>query len=207
MFQVPVGRGKRFGTDMNPWLDGVAGGWVFSGTTRIQSGDLFDLGNVRVVGMSEDEVQDLFTMRKVAPDVVYFWPEDVINETIKAFSTSATSPTGYGGLGAPSGRYFAPANGPDCIETVANGYGDCGVRSLIVTGPMRFNMDFSLRKNIPFGGKRVFELSIDIFNPFNFVQWSGDTGGSGTLGTTLDAYRPGLPGSQREIQIGTRFTF
>ena len=33
-------------------------------------------------------------------DVVYFWPEDVINETIKAFSTSATSPTGYGGLGA-----------------------------------------------------------------------------------------------------------
>ena len=55
-------------------------------------------------------------------------------------------------------------------------------------------MDFSLRKNIPFGGKRVFELSIDIFNPFNFVQWSGDTGGSGTLGTTLDALPAGPAG-------------
>ena len=208
IFEVPVGRGKRFGTDMNPWLDGLAGGWLFSGTTRIQSGDLFDLGNVRVVGMSIEEAQSLFKMRKVAPDEVYFWPEDVINETIKAWSTSATSPTGYGAMGPPTGRYFAPANSPECLETIANNYGDCGVRTLIVSGPMRFQMDFSLRKNIPFGGKRVFELSIDIFNPFNFVQWSGDTGISNSaFGTTLDGYRPGLPGSQREIQIGTRFTF
>ena len=54
-------------------------------------------------------------------------PQDVIDDTIKAFSVSATSPTGYGALGAPSGRYFAPANGPDCIETISNDYGDCGV--------------------------------------------------------------------------------
>ena len=28
------------------------------------------------------------------------------------------------------------ANGPDCIETIAGGYGDCGIRTLVVTGPM-----------------------------------------------------------------------
>ena len=53
VFQIPVGRGKRFGTDMNPWLDGLAGGWMFSGTARIQSGDMQDMGNIRVVGMTD----------------------------------------------------------------------------------------------------------------------------------------------------------
>ena len=55
-------------------------------------------------------------------------PQDIIDNTVKAFSVSATSATGYGAQGAPSGRYFAPANGPDCIE-VAAGFGDCGLRS------------------------------------------------------------------------------
>ena len=67
-------------------------------------------------------------------------PQDIIDNTVAAFSVSATSPTGYSG-GATDGRYIAPANGPDCIEiaqTAAdNGFGDCGVGSLIVTGPTR----------------------------------------------------------------------
>jgi hypothetical protein len=81
--------------------------------------------------------------------------------------------------------------------------GDCGVRQLIVRGPMRFQMDWSFRKNIPFGGRRMFELSVDIFNPINFVQWGGDLG----LSATLANWQPGLPGSRRTIQIGTRFSF
>ena len=43
-------------------------------------------------------------------------PQDIIDNTVKAFSVSATSASGYGKLGAPTGRYLAPANGPDCIE-------------------------------------------------------------------------------------------
>jgi hypothetical protein len=203
IYQLPIGRGKRYGTDMNPWLDGFAGGWMFTGTFRIQSGDLQDLGNIRVVGMTHDEVRELFQNRFVSPDVVYSWPQDIIDETIKAFSTSATSPTGYGALGPPSGRYFAPASNPGCFETISTDRGDCGVRTLVVRGPHRFQMDWSFRKNIPFGGRRVFELSVDIFNPTNFVQWSGDLG----LSTTLANWQPGLPGSQRRIQIGTRFSF
>jgi hypothetical protein len=188
---------------MSRWLDGFAGGWMFSGTFRVQSGDLLDLGNVRVVGMTIDEVEDLFQNRMVAPDIVYSWPQDIIDETIKAFSTSATSITGYGALGPPSGRYFAPASNPSCFETISTDRGDCGVRSLIVTGPLRFQMDWSFRKSVPLGGKRVFELSVDVFNPFNFVQWSGDIG----LSTTLANWQPGLPTSSRRIQIGSRFTF
>ena len=65
---------------------------------------------------------------------IFILPDDILDNTVKAFSVSATSASGYGALGAPTGRYFAPANGPDCIET-APGYGDCGLRSIIVNGP------------------------------------------------------------------------
>ena len=34
--QIPVGRGKRFGANMNKWLDGAIGSWEFSGAGRVQ---------------------------------------------------------------------------------------------------------------------------------------------------------------------------
>ena len=208
VYEVPVGRGRRFGTDMNALVDGFLGGWEWSGTTRVQSGNLFDLGNVRVVGMSEKDVQDAFSLRKVDNTIVYSWPQDIIDNTIKAYSTSATSPTGYGALGAPSGRYFAPPSNASCFETIAQTYGDCGVRSLIVTGPIQFRMDWSLRKNIALPGKAVFQLSVDLFNVFNFTQWTADTGlDNGNFSTTLADYQSGLPGGPRRMQIGTRITW
>jgi hypothetical protein len=203
VYDLPFGRGKRFGTNINPWVDGVLGGWQWSGTTRIQSGSLFDLGNVRIVGMSEKEARNAFHLRKIDNITAFSWPADIIEQTIKAFSTSATSATGYGALGAPTGRYFAPANGPDCIETIAGGYGDCGVRSFIVTGPNLVNMDMSLRKNINFLRKAQFQISLEVFNVLNRVQWNGDVG----LSTTLANWQPGIPNSSRTMQIGTRFTW
>jgi hypothetical protein len=35
-YDIPVGRGKQVGANMNPWLDGFVGGWTFSGTIRFQ---------------------------------------------------------------------------------------------------------------------------------------------------------------------------
>jgi len=203
VYDVPFGRGKRFGTNMNPWLDAVLGGWTWSGTTRLQSGELLDLGNVRVVGMSQKEASNAFHLRKIDSLVVYSWPQDIIDNTIKAFSTSATSPDGYSALGPPSGRHFAPANGPDCLETIAGGYGQCGVRSFIVTGPPVVNMDMSLRKSINFWRKAQFQISLDVFNVLNRVNWGGDLG----LSTTLSNWQSGLPGSSRTMQLGTRFTW
>jgi hypothetical protein len=202
IYEIPVGRGRRFGRDLNPWLNGFLGGWMYSGTFRIQSGDLEDLGNIRVVGMSDDEVRELFRLRKVNAGLAYSWPQEIIDETMKAFNTSATSPTGYAGE-APSGKYFAPASHPGCFETISSDRGDCGVRNFLLRGPMRFQMDWSVRKSVPMGGRRVFELSVDVFNPLNFTQWGSEIG----LSEDLDDWEVGLPGSSRRIQIGTRFTF
>jgi hypothetical protein len=154
--------------------------------------------------MSEDEVRDLFKLRFENDRVIYAWPQSLIDETIKAFSTSATSPTGYGALGAPSGKYFAPANGPDCIETIADDYGDCGVRSMIVTGPIVANVDLSIRKRVKIVGRVQYEFSLDIFNLFNRVTFLPALG----VGETdLEDWQADLPTSSRRMQIGTRFTW
>ncbi len=99
-------------------LDGVA---------RIQTGQMLDFGDVKVVGMSIDEFRKAVGLR-VGPTVngvaqIFLLPQDIIDNTVKAFNVSPTSASGYSALGVPTGRYLAPANGPDCIET-APGYGD-----------------------------------------------------------------------------------
>ena len=204
VWELPFGQGRRFAGGVGAGMDRLVGGWQLSGTTRIQSGRLFDLGNVRVVGMTTDEVQKLFKLRMVNDTIVYAWPQDIIDETIKAYSTSATSATGYGALGAPSGRYFAPANHPGCVETIANDYGECAQRSLVVTGPLVANVDMSLRKRVNITGRVVYEFSLDVFNVFNRITWVPTVG----IGSTqLNGWQAGLPSSARTMQIGTRVSW
>jgi hypothetical protein len=204
VYDLPFGRERRFASNAGPVLDRIVNGWQISGTMRMQSGRLFDLGNVRVVGMTEDDVQKIFKLRIENATIIYSWPQDVIDNTIKAYSTSATSATGYGNLGPPSGRYFAPANGPDCIETIANGYGDCGVRTLILTGPLVRNVDLSLRKTVQIAGRANFQFIVDAFNVLNRVTFV-PTPGVG--GTQLSNYQASLPTSVRTIQLGSRLSW
>ena len=44
---------------MNPVLEGILGGWSFNGVGRIQS-TVVDFGNVRLVGMTEDDLTDMY---------------------------------------------------------------------------------------------------------------------------------------------------
>src|SRR5207244_11004937 len=89
---LPFGQGRRFGSNAGAGLNRLIGGWTFSGTGWAQSGRLVDIGGVRVVGMSLAEVQKAFGLRKT-PDqnVVYSWPQDIIDNTIKTYSVSPTT--------------------------------------------------------------------------------------------------------------------
>jgi len=205
IYDLPFGRGRRFGSDVGGVMDRIIGGWQVAGTARIQSGRLVDLGNVRLVGMTEDDVRDLYKLRIDQDGRVWMFPEEIIDETVKAFSTSATSPTGYGSLGPPSGRYFAPANGPDCIE-IADGFGDCGVRTLVVQGPTFHNYDLSIVKRIPIVGRLVGEFRVEALNVFNNVNFAPVSG----IGNDRDDYEvTSLTGTNvaRVVQLVTRITW
>jgi len=175
VYPLPFGRGQRFASGAGPILDRIIGGWQIAGNARVQSGRLLDLGNVRLVGMTKNEISKMFKLRIDGQRRVFTMPQEIIDETFKAFSVNATSPTGYGALGPPSGRYIAPADSLDCIERI-RGLGECGVQSVVVTGPLFKQFDVSLVKRVELWGRVNAEFRIDALNVFNHVNFVPVTG-------------------------------
>lgn len=204
VWDLPFGQGRRFLGGAGPVLERLVGGWQIGINTRIQSGRLLELSGVKLVGWTEDEVKKAFKLRFEHDNkFIYMWPEDVINNTIRAFSTAATA-TGYSGP-APEGRYFAPENGPDCIALVR---GDCGgVKSLIIRGPVFEQTDLRVAKRTQIVGRVNFEISAEALNVFNRANFTPVTGG---FSTNLANWRvTGLSGNNtaRLIQIVSRLNW
>jgi hypothetical protein len=183
VYELPFGQGKPFASGVGKTMQRLVGNWSWSGTARVQSGRMVDLGNVRLVGMTKDELSDAFELRKAGDasnahrTLVYMLPQDIIDNTIRAFSVTAT---GYSSLGAPSGRYLAPANGQTCVETAVRvlaregvtGYGDCGTGTLQVTGPKVVRFDMSVIKEVPVTGRVSLRFEAMVFNVFNNVNFN-----------------------------------
>ena len=165
VYEVPVGRGKRFGANMNRFMDAVAGGWTFSGTGRVQQQN-FVLRSTVLVGMTLAEANAAMKAVRMVSDaagVVTVWnfPQDIIDNTRKAYDTDPTSATGYAPGSAPTGRYFAPAGGPGCNYLYD---GDCGTKELWFNGRWFGEFDFRLAKSFDLPGKARFEFSAEVFN-------------------------------------------
>jgi len=178
-WDLPVGRGKRFGTNWNAWVDGALGGWTFSGSGRIQV-PLFRLSNTVLVGMDQKQAQDLFKQFRidVSPTgavTVWNMPKDVVDNTILAYSTSAGQLTPGGQLtyysgAAPTGRYFAPAAraagvyaAPYNNACLGLNPGDCAP-DLFFYGAWLGEYDFKLVKKFNLPGRAIFEFNIEVFN-------------------------------------------
>jgi hypothetical protein len=183
-YELPVGHGRRYGSNMNKWLNAVVGNWEYSGTGRVHK-ELYDMGSVRVVGMSMDELQDAFQIRTVRDDAgaitVFSFPQDIVDNTRRAYNSDPTSLTGYSGDGAPSGRYIAPASTPDCIAIYR---GDCGVpKQVLLLGPFETRFDMRINKRFPFGRKASFEFSFEMLNVFDNINFNHNATPGGAAGT------------------------
>lgn len=197
IYELPFGKGKALLGGAGKWLDMAVGGWEWHGTARLQSGSPNDFGNVQLVGMTRKDLQKAINVRfDNAAKISYFLPQDIIDNTIKAFNFSASSTTGYGSLGAPSGRYFAPASGANCIEGYA---GQCGTNHLFVYGPAFARFDMSAVKKFKITERVNFEFRAEFLNAFNNINFllgsaSNDVtslGGfaSATFGQFANAYQ------------------
>jgi hypothetical protein len=217
VYELPFGRGRHFGNGAGTVLNAFIGGWDFTGSGRIQSGQVFDYGNRTLVGMTDKDLKDMFKVYK-RPDAngvlrVYMLPQDVIDNTIKAFSTSATSATGYGSLGAPSGRYIAPASTATCVQATP---GDCSPRHHFVNGPWFGRYDMSLSKRVATGGRTYATFTLDALNVFENINFTPTTTQGVYSGATpasyevTSAYRD-ISNTQdpggRVLQLSFRFSF
>ena len=207
VYDLPFGRGRRFGSGANAVVDRVISGWQIGMNSRVQSGRLVDLGNVRLAGMSVSDVEKMFKLRfDNEGKKVWMLPQDVIDNTILAYSVSPTSASGYAGA-SPTGRYFMPANGPDCIE-LDNGaeYGECASRSLVVTGPMLQQHDIRISKQTRIFGSINFEFAAEMLNAFNHANFTP----VGGIGSTLANYEvTAVTGTNtsRVVQLVTRINW
>jgi hypothetical protein len=189
---LPVGRGQQFGSNLNPVLNGILGGWQFNGVGRVQA-RMANFGNVRLVGMTKKDVQRTYKYDiRIDPATdlrtVFTMPEDVILNTRRAFSVSTTTLDGYSSsLGVPEGRYFAPANSADCIQLKT---GDCAPRTLMVRAPFFSRFDIGVTKKFPIHGNVNFELRADVLNVFDNINFNV-TDGSRTPGSGASIFQSG----------------
>jgi hypothetical protein len=196
IYELPFGHGKPLLGNAHGALDRIVGGWSLNGTGRVQSGSAFSMGNVRLVGMTRSELQAAVGMRfNDGAKIAYFLPQDIIDNTIRAFNTSATTANGYGAAGAPAGRYIAPASSGNCVEVYA---GQCGGTSLILYGPHLTRFDMSIVKKTKISERVNVELRGEFLNAFNNINFlvgnpNNDTNtatnfSSATFGQVTQAY-------------------
>jgi hypothetical protein len=211
VYEMPFGRGRTLFNSQSGVIDRIIGGWEFQGTGRMQAGELLNFGNVRLVGMTLNDLKEAVGLYfDDANRQIYYVPNDIRANTIAAFSTSATTSTGYStSFGVPTGRYVAPANTADCIQILS---GDCAPYTNYVRGPIFTRFDLSLVKRVRFTESKNFELRAEFLNAFNFANFYGATcAGSGqTCGRVTSAYtdRNGQvdPGG-RLVQFVVRLNF
>ncbi|HEX8071826.1 MAG TPA: TonB-dependent receptor [Pyrinomonadaceae bacterium] len=218
IYELPMGRGQLIAGNANGLVDRVLGGWEVHGTVRVQSGRPFRLGNVQLVGMSAKDLQHAVEIRKDPNRIVFFFPEDIILNTRRAFNTSATSDTGYSALGVPTGRFIAPPGYGGCIQSYA---GQCGFSQLVLHGPRFVRVDMSVVKKIKFTERTNLELRGEFLNAINNINFfvggaaSSDVAAvtnfnSAAFGTTNAAYQDTSttndPGG-RLVQFVIRFNF
>ncbi len=169
IFELPIGQGQPFFAGAGRLLNYFIGGWEFGGAGRIQSGSIQDFGNVNLAGMTEKEFRKLYGLHfDDTNKVIYHLPKDIVDNTIRAFAVSATSATGYGASGPPTGRYIAPANSPTCIQVIGN---ECARTNLFVTTPRFTRFDLSLVKKARITETVSFELRAEFLNAFNHTNF------------------------------------
>jgi hypothetical protein len=181
LFELPFGRGRAIGSAIPAWLDVLVGGWEIDGQVRAQSGVMVNLGNYKLVGITDQELQKQFKIYHrtdaTGVDRVYMFPQDFILQSIIALNnTSATSPTGYTGP-APAGAYMTRPSGPDCVQAYD---GQCAPLTHWLRGPWFFKADISVVKRFTLYKSVRAEARLDIFNLFNNINFDPNSFSYGT---------------------------
>jgi hypothetical protein len=177
IYEVPIGRGRRFGSNWNPIVDGLLGNWEFSGNGRLQT-QRYRLTGVKLEGMSVDEFQKEFKIRREVDPVsgliqVFSMPEDIRLNTWAAFSVDPTTPTGYSlARGVPTGRYIRPASDANCIAIYR---GDCNAADINLNGPMFSRWDMRIKKRFPLPGRASIEIMAEVLNVFDTINFNHST--------------------------------
>jgi len=220
IYELPFGPERRFlSSAQNVAARKLLEGWELAGVSRVQSGapELLtgratfnqNEGGVVLYNMTAKQLQDMVQVRKTTAanrlGVVYYLPQDLINNTLAAFE--------QGGFTLANLDRTKPYIGP---QTEAGRLGN----RVYYWGPWQQRWDLSLIKKTRIGERKGLELRVQFLNAFNNINFL--LGGAGSevntqgvganFGQLTDAYRDitvsgtNDPGG-RLIEFVLRFTF
>lgn len=218
IYELPFGKGQRWASGVGTVTNWLVGGWGINGTTRVQSGSPISFGNVTLVNMTRHQLQHFVEIRK-NPSTVTWLPDDVITNTIRAFSISPTTASGYSGTPPDLTKPFIAPPGFNNCQARFNG--ECGNSNIVIYGPRFTRIDMSLVKKLTFSESKNLEFRVEALNVINNQNFkvgafSNDvtslvgTFASPTFGQTTVAYQDTStttdPGG-RLLQFVLRFNF
>jgi len=172
VYEIPFGRGKRWGNGSNAIVNGVAGGWSVNPIVSVHSG---------------------------FPVALYDF--NFANGDSASTGSRGLRPDCGPGAGRTFGRrkYFDPTSGafsgyqwfdPTPYTDPANVFGTCPAQGPVV-GPGYADVDLSLQKNFPISERVRLQFRGDFLNAFNHVNLNTPSSSLGsTLGVTSSSSSP-----------------
>jgi hypothetical protein len=188
IFEIPVGRGKRFGTSMGKALDAVVGGWQLAGVWRWTSG----LPTYVYNGRAWPTEWNL---------AGYGTPTGPLQTKMGAFKNAP----GIDGNGGPN-IFRDPQKALDSFAFTLPG--ETGARNSI-RGDGLFSLDGSLNKRfiMPYSEKHSLQFRWEVFNVTNSVSFDPDSATNFlTIGGSFGKYTGEIV-EPRVMQFGLRYEF
>ncbi len=190
VYQLPIGRGRKFGSQMGKALDAVVGGWQISVGYRQTSG--FPTSTINgqrwptdweddALGTPNGQARQPITMNKNAPG-----PQSGVPGGPNLWDNPAAAYASYG-------------------ETMA---GETGSRNTIRDHGI-FNIDTGVSKTftMPWSEKQKFQIRWETFNLTNTIRFDGNGANDSLTSPSSFGQLISQFGSPRQMQFAGRFTW
>jgi hypothetical protein len=192
IYEIPIGKGRFFFANVRGPLGKALEGWQIGGVARIQSGTSNLITSGRATLNSQDsgfylrnitrrELQKLVKIRKADNRIIYWLPQNIIDNTLAAFETGGKTLADL----KPNEPYLGPAN-------VAGEFGE----RLFLQGPWQQRIDFNVLKRTKIKERYTVDFRVQFLNAFNvsnfFISGLADASSQGiaaTFGQTRTAFR------------------
>jgi hypothetical protein len=184
VWEIPVGKGKRWGGDMASAADAFLGGWQFNATHTVQSGVPFNVG-----------YNDSGADRDTGPGRPNLIGNPDGPKSRDQWFNAAP-------IGDPNSAFGRPA-----VGTFGN------LERNALRGPYYRRTDASLFKHFKMGASRMLEIRVEAVNIFNVVNLGqpdstvGVPGNPNNHAGVIDSTAYGNSDPQRNFQFGLKFLF
>jgi hypothetical protein len=211
IYELPVGRGKRFLTDAGRAMDLIVGGWQVTNTLTYGTGLPFtpSIGECGTISDAGPCRPNAASGKQLSTGVTHANGETFWFTPVAPLSYGADLSTANAGV--DSCTFARPTSGPFALPGCGQ-IGNAGFDSY--RGPHAFYDDMALSKSFTITERVKAQFRFDAYNLFNHPVLAVpgnqcvDCGGSAGQITDIEAdSAPGSPVGMRQLQFGVRVTF